>query len=163
MVRDVRHLGTDLRNRLETIEREVERERLDLRRKTANVAKDEQLEQMRQDVGTDLRLGRVRSGRGAAIGVRYTITADEVLVAARGPVPLVANPIPAHDIPRVGGRGKKKRLILRDGGFRTTVSHPGTEGKDTWNQGVERARPRVSTVIGRDMDAAVRRSFNKGG
>lgn len=158
MLRDVAHLGHDLRARMDTIERDIETQIRETKRRVGAVSKDEQLEQMREDVGPDLRLSRVRSGRGAKIGARYTIVDDEVRVSATGPVPLVANPIWPHDI----GPGKK-RLLLPSGAVRTRVRHPGTPGKDTWEKGEERAKPKITAVIGRDIDGAVRRSFNRGG
>jgi hypothetical protein len=158
MIRDVRHMGEDIHRRLEKIESEIERQVAITKRRVGELGKDEQLEQMRRDVGGDLRLGRVRSGRGAKIGARYTIRDDEVRVGGTGPVPLVANPMPPHEI-----AGKRGRRLQLPSGFRSSVRHPGTPGKDTWEEGAERARPKITAMIGRDIDGAVRRSFESGG
>jgi hypothetical protein len=62
MIRDVRHMGEDIHRRLEKIESEVERQVAITKRRVGELGKDEQLEQMRQDVGGDPRR-RGASGR----------------------------------------------------------------------------------------------------
>jgi len=164
--RDISHLAGDLTRRLDKIEQAIEQSAHSSMRQAAVVAKDAQLEQMRTDAGGDLRLSRVRSGKGAAIGARYNLsgvgTTTTAEVSATGPLPLLTNPMPPHRIPKTGGR-RRKPLVIPGVGVRASAEHPGTKGKDTWNKGRERARPRVTTVIGRNTDQAVRKAFLSGG
>jgi hypothetical protein len=118
---------------------------------------------MAKDVGADLRLSRVRSGKGARIGARYDIIRDTATVKALGPVPLVANDIPPHRIPRANGRRRRKRLAIPGVGVFSAVNHPGTKGKDTWNDGRQVAAVKVTLLVGKRTDAAVTREFKTGG
>jgi hypothetical protein len=166
MVRDISHLGSDLRRRVEKIERAIDTGARDIIRQAAQEAKDAQLDTLRRDAGGDLRLSGV-GRRGAAIGARYdlrgqgrTTTAE---VKATGPVPLLANPTKPHRIPRQGGRRRRRVIAIPGVGVRAWANHPGTRGKDSWNKGRERAEPRVRTVIGRRTDEVVKRAFLSGG
>lgn len=163
MVTPLSQMPRDIANRLDRVEKDLERSRRATMRAAAQAAKDEQLRVMRGDAGGDLTLSRVRSGRGAKIGARYDFTADgNVLVKAVGPVPLIANPSKAHLIPRQSARRGRKRLRLADGSIRLSVDHPGTKGKDTWNRGRRQATPVVTRVIGDRTDRTIIRSFRAG-
>lgn len=104
---------------------------------------------LRRASGGDLRLSRVRSGKGARVGVKVTTqgsgTGTRALVLPVGPVSLVENDTRAHQQPfrylaeRTGGqrsysmdrRRKAKRgrvMVLPGIGARTRVRHPGTTG-----------------------------------
>jgi len=165
LTRDISHLGSDLKSRVDKIDAAIDRSARDSMRLAAQTAKAEQLDVMKGDAGGDLRLGRVRSGRGAAIGARYDIRGTgrttSAEIKATGPLPLLANPIPAHKIPK-GGR-RRKVLAIPGIGVRASAHHPGTKGKDTWNRGREKAEPKVTKVIGKTTDAAVTRAFRSGG
>ncbi len=165
MPRDISHLPGDLLKRIDAIDTAIDKSARESIRLAAQAAKVEQLDVMRADAGGDLRLGRVRSGKGAAIGVRYDIRGSgrnvSAEVKATGPMPLLANPIPAHHIPKAGRR--RKVLAIPGVGVRASANHPGTRGKDTWNRGRERAEPKVRTVIGKNTDEAVIRAFKSGG
>lgn len=163
MVRPLAQMPGDLRRRIDRIEHDLEQSRRATMRAAGQAAKDAQLIALRADSGGDLSLSRVRSGKGAKIGARYDLTTDgNVLVKATGPVQLIANPSRPHEIPRAGGRRARKRLVLRDGGVRLTVNHPGTRGKDTWSKGRVLARPRVTAIIGDRTDRTIIRSFRAG-
>jgi len=167
MTRDVSHLASDLRRRVDKIDHDIQASVRDSVRLAAKAAKDQQLDEMRADAGGDLRLSRVRSGKGAAIGARYDLigsgSATTATVKATGPVPLIANPIKAHRIPKAGARRRRKMLAIPGVGVRASVDHPGVRrGKDTWNRGRERAEPKVRTLIAKRTDTVVRRSFQNG-
>ncbi len=166
MVADISKLPGDLRKRIEVLDASIDKSARESVKLAAFAAKVEQLDVMRSDAGGDLRLSRVRSGKGAAIGVRYDIRGTgrnvSAEVKATGPVPLLANPIPAHRIPKASGR-RRKVLAIPGIGVRASANHPGTRGKDTWNRGRERAEPKVRTVIGRNTDMAVAKAFKSGG
>lgn len=163
MVRSLSQMPADLRRRIDRIEDDLEQSRRATIRAAANAAKDAQLVVMRGDAGGDLTLSRVRSGKGAKIGARYDFSPDgNVLVKATGPVQLIANPSRPHPIPRARGRRARKRLVLRDGGVRLIVNHPGTRGKNTWNRGRIFAAPRVAAIIGDRTDRTIIRSFRAG-
>lgn len=165
MVKPISQMPRDLLRRVDKIETAIERSKRETLRAAAMAAKNAQQDVMTADAGGDLVLGRVRSGKGAKIGARFTVVGDSVTVQATGPVPLVANAMPPHAIPKTGARlrRQRKRLAIPGVGVRMSVSHLGTKGKDTWNEGRKRAEPRVKTVIGRRTDGVVRRAFRSGG
>jgi hypothetical protein len=166
LTRDVSHLPGDLKRRVDHIETAIDRSARESVRLAAQTAKMIQLEVMKGDAGGDLRLSRVRSGKGAAIGARYDLSGtgrqSSAEVKATGPVPLLANPSKAHQIPRRNAR-RRKVLNIPGIGVRASANHRGTKGKDTWNRGRERAEPKVRTVIGKNTDQAVKRAFLSGG
>jgi hypothetical protein len=161
LVRDISHLGKDLTDRAVKLDRAVKRGARDITLAGAKVAKDAQLDVMRPDSGGDLRLSGV-GRRGAAIGARYDLRGDTADIKATGPLPLIANPIKAHRIPKARGR-RRKVLAIPGIGVRASAMHPGTKGKDTWNRGRERATPRIKTAVSRKSDEVVRKAFLSGG
>lgn len=161
MARDISHLASDMRKRMERIERDVVKSQRDIEKAAALAAKQVQETEMRQDAGGDLRLSRVRSGKGARIGARFDRRGDGMHIRATGPVPLIANDIRAHTIPKV--RRNRRLLAIPGIGVRASVNHPGTKGKDTWDEGRTKAIPVIHTIIGKKSDAVVIRSFKAGG
>lgn len=160
MARDLSHLPGDLAKRADAMEKAIENEAKATRKRAGEAGKAAQLEQIEHDAGGDRVLGRVRSGKGAKVGARWKDDGKtSVSVSATGPLPLLANPMPPHDIPK---KAKAKRLLIPGIGVRATVHHPGTPGKDSWNRGAEKAAPKITEVITGDMDKAVRRSFESG-
>jgi hypothetical protein len=166
MVAPLSTMPADLTRRINKIEKAVQDSARDSIRRAAIAAKAAQLDQMRHDVGGDLILSRVRSGKGARIGARYTLTGTgtttTATVKATGPVPLIANRIEPHRIPRAVARRRRKRLAIPGIGVRSAVNHPGTRGKDTWNKGRREATPAVTKIIGRNTDRAVVEAFRTG-
>jgi hypothetical protein len=164
-LRDVSHLPGDLKRRVDKIETAIDKSARESVRLAAQAAKGIQLDVMKSDAGGDLKLSRVRSGKGAAIGARYDLRGmgreSTAGVKATGPVPLIANPSKAHAIPKKGRR--RKVLAIPGIGVRASVQHPGTKGKDTWNRGREKAERKVRTVIGRNTDQVVAKAFRSGG
>lgn len=152
-------LGPDLTRRINKIERAINDSKKETLRRAAQAAKEAQEETMRGDAGGDLRLSRVRSGRGARIGARAGFGLDGATVKALGPVPLIANPIKAHTI--TGKRGRS--LAIPGIGVRRSAQHPGTPGKDTWNRGREHAEPKVTRIVGKRTDDVVAKAFRSGG
>lgn len=159
MTRDISHLGTDLTKRAQAIDSAIKRGSRDITLAGAKAAKEAQLEVMKADAGGDLTLSRVRSGRGAKIGARFTLRADTADITATGPIPLIANPIGAHRIPK----SSRKVISMPGIGVRRWANHPGTRGKDTWDKGRERAEPRIKTAVARKSDEVVRKAFTSGG
>lgn len=105
---------------------------------------------LRRASGGDLRLSRVRSGRGARVDVQVKVqgsgTGTRALVLPVGPVSLVENDTRPHREPfaylseRTGGqrsysmdrrrrRVRSRVLAIPGVGVRTHVRHPGTSGK----------------------------------
>lgn len=114
--------------------------------------------------------------KGANLNVRYTIGSYEdgakSLIFAQGPWPIIESDTRPHAIPRLAGsRSRKdvgvglggsgrgrlagpafggentKKLALPNGGFRSTVFHPGTKGKHPWARGVEISIPLVADLF----------------
>lgn len=100
--------------------------------------------------GGDMRLSRVRSGRGAAISVELRVVGAGRTAAAhvvpQGPIMLIERPTSAHREPfryvsqRTGGRksysmarrrkARRADVLYMPGiGFRRSANHPGTKGK----------------------------------
>ena len=161
MARDISHLAGDLKRRADKIDRAIKTHESEMLRAGAMAAKGAQLDVMKVDAGGDLTLSRVRSGRGAKVGVSFTLTPHSATVKATGPLPLLANPIPPHAIPKKGRR--RKVLAIPGIGVRASAQHPGTKGKDTWNRGREKAIPKVKVAISRKSDEVVKRAFLSGG
>lgn len=161
MARDIKHMPADLKKRLDKIERDVNKSEREIETAAALAAKQVQEVEMKQDAGGDLRLSRVRSGKGARIGARFDRRGDGMNIRATGPVPLVANDVRAHKIPKV--RKTQRPLAIPGIGVRASVNHPGTKGKDTWDDGRQKAIPVIRTIIGRKSDSVVIQSFRAGG
>lgn len=162
MPRDISHLGADLTKRAAKIDTAIKRGARDITLAGAKAGKEAQLDVMRSDAGGDLRLSRVRSGKGAKIGARYDLRGDTAVIKATGPVPLIANPIKAHRIPRASAR-RRKVISIPGIGVRASAQHPGTKGKDTWDKGRAKAIPKVKVAISRKSDEVVKRAFLSGG
>jgi hypothetical protein len=115
-----------------------------------SVLEDEARGNLRTASGGDLRLSRVRSGKGAKVDVKLTTrgsgTGAQALVLPVGPVSLVEGDTRGHVQPfqylatRSGGarsysmnrrrRAVRARAMNIPGvGWRTYVKHPGTRGK----------------------------------
>jgi hypothetical protein len=160
VARDISHLASDLTKRAAALDHAVKHGAREIALAGAKAAKPIHLGVMRSDAGGDLRLSHV-GRRGAAIGVRYDVRGDTAEVKATGPVPLLANPIRPHRIPKAGRR--RKVIVIPGVGVRASANHPGTRGKDTWDKGREKAAPHVRTAVGRKSDEVVRKAFTAGG
>jgi hypothetical protein len=161
VARDISHLGRDLTERAVKLDAAVKRGARDIVLAGAKAGRDAQLDVLRGDSGGDLRLSHV-GWRGAKVGARYDLRGDTADIKATGPVPLIANPIGVHRIPRANRR--RRGVIAIPGiGVRASANHPGTRGKDTWNKGRERAKPRIKTAVSRKSDEVVRKAFLSGG
>lgn len=159
MARDISHLAGDLTKRVNKIDQGIKKGRADILRAGATAAKAEQLKVLSADSGGDLRLSRVRSGKGAKIGARYDISGETATIKATGPVPLLANPTKAHRIPKKAG----KLIAIPGIGVRAFADHPGTRGKDSWNKGRDNAEPKVRKAIHDKTDDVVKQAFLSGG
>jgi hypothetical protein len=141
----------DLVKRIDKIDRALDKEFVrETLRLAGAAAVGAQEDQMRADAGGDLILGRVRSGKGAKIGARTgRMTLDSLDIKAIGPVPLLANQIKAHQIPKVGPRARRRKTLAIPGvGPRASADHPGSPGK-----GLVEQRPREGGTAG-DRDRA---------
>lgn len=184
-------MPSDLRKRIEAISKASQAAAVKSVRKAADVAKREQDAQLRRDSGGDMVLsGTARRGRGARKvgstikirdGNKKSVTAE---IQAVGPVPLIANDTVGHVIrsayvkgayrtTRTGGQmfgpalptitGDRRAVLNIPGvGFRRSARHPGTRGKDTWNEGRRKATVKVREVINVESDRVVRDAFRKG-
>jgi hypothetical protein len=159
VARDISHLAGDLTKRVDKISTAITKGRKDILHAGGMAAKVEQLKALSADAGGDLRLSRVRSGKGAKIGARYDIHGDTGTVKAIGPVPLLANPTKPHRIPK-----KANKLISIPGiGVRAYADHPGTPGKDSWNKGRDNAEPKVRAAVSKVTDEIIKKAFLSGG
>jgi hypothetical protein len=125
----------------------------------------------------------------AKIGARYDIKpgvgsrSATAVIKATGPLQIIANDTSGRVIRsayakgkyRRGGKGKSqfigpttsgqfsgdRRAVLNIPGigFRRSARHPGTKGKDTWNDGQRRAAPKVARVMDRETANIVTRGF----
>jgi hypothetical protein len=81
------------------------------------------------------------------------------LVRVRGPVHLFDNPTKPHTIPGQRRRRTAKRLLLPDGGVRSSVQHPGTAGKKAFPAAKAKARIAVPRVMGQRVVGAWRNAI----
>lgn len=180
--------GKDIVKHLGKMSTAIERGRKDTLVSAAKVATAEHLKVIRRDSGGDLKLSNVgrRKGKpgGRGVGARYEISKTgkhRATVSATGPLPLIANDIDGHVIrsayvrgalrkskgqsqvfgPAIGkASGVSRRTVLATPfGWRQTVRHPGTKGKDTWNKGAKRAAPAISKVMESELANIVTRGF----
>lgn len=115
--------------------------------------------------------GRLRGvgKKGARIGVRYDLKADDAaVVKAIGPLHLLERDTKAHTIePKSKGRGANRRkragaLKLGDGQFRASAQHPGTKGQHPFEKGIEDARPKAVRAMANPITDAVKRGIRSG-
>lgn len=69
-----------------------------------------------------------------------------------GPWSMIEYGTKPHEIPKARKRGKAKVLKFPDGGFATSVQHPGSAGKGPWAKGVAAVVP----LVGGTFDKAVK-------
>jgi hypothetical protein len=161
VTRDISHLGSDLTKRAQHLDQAVKRGARDIVLAGGKAGRDAQLDVLGPDSGGDYRLSHVGK-RGARVGARYDLRGDTADIKATGPVPLLANPIRPHRIPRANRR-RRGVIVIPGVGVRASANHPGTRGKDSWNKGRERAKPRIKTAVARKSDEVVRKAFLSGG
>lgn len=190
--RPITSMPSDLRRRIDAIGRASQAAAVRTTRKAAEAAKREQEAELRRDSGGDMVLsGTARRGRGARrVGATIRIvnrnsTNVTAEIKAVGPVPLIANDTVGHVIrsayvrgayrsSRSGGQifgpaapaitGNRRAVLNIPGvGFRRSARHPGTRGKNTWNEGRRKATIVVREVINRESDNVVRDAFRRGG
>ena len=115
---------------------------------------------IRTHSGGDMRLSGVGK-RGARVGARFDQSADRVEVRATGPLHFVANPMSPHRIPKVRktSRARRKVVVIPGVGVRANAMHPGTKGKDTWEEGRRQAAPKVERAIQRQWARIIEGAF----
>jgi hypothetical protein len=157
--------GRDFAQRLGKMSTAIQNGKRDTLTEAAMVAKKAHLAVIQRDAGGDLKLSRVGK-RGAKVGARYDISGDRAEIKATGPLHFLANPMSPHRIPKARRRGRRRVVVVPglsvrqgDKGIRAWVQHPGTRGKDTWNKGIDNARPKVSKVMRSQMANVVKRGF----
>lgn len=168
--------GPDLGARMVKFAKTIERGSAATVKASAEVAKAEQLRRMRTDSGGDLRLSGVNKARGRAgntrIGVSYRLNRDgltaSATVKATGPLQIINNNTKARRIASAyaGGsraarsvavgpilpradQGGRRAVLNTPFGFRRSVRHPGTTGKQTWQVGRRAAEPKIRTEMGK--------------
>jgi hypothetical protein len=177
--------GKDFADRLGKLSTAIEKGQADTVRAAALKAKNAQLDVMRPHSGGDLRLSGVNRAKGrqgnTKIGARFDIKSSgrkvRAEVKATGPVQLIANDTAGRVIrsayakgrsrkgfvgPTAGGqfRGDRRAVLNIPGiGFRRSVRHPGTRGKDTWRKGRKGAEPKVTRVMRQETANIVKRGF----
>jgi len=121
--------------------------------------------------GGDLRLSRVRSGKGAhinlSVAVRGAGRSAEGVVVPTGPIMLVEQATKRHAIPfvytynrRVKKRGNTKVIRIPGGvgtGYATRIVHPGTAGKRPVARAFEQAHEQAGVAGVAVFAAATRR------
>jgi hypothetical protein len=99
-------------------------------------------------------------GKGAKLGVRYTLSGGEVSPSAKlkatGPWQLIEENTSPHIIrpkrrSKSKGRGAKGAIVIPGIGARAYAHHPGTKGKHPWAKGVEKAEPLVAKEMSKTM------------
>lgn len=121
----------------------------------AQTYKDVLLVQAARDTGGDLRLSKW-GRRGIRLGVGYDVRGYENATAAvrarpQGPWKVLEHGSTPHVIAPRRRRGRRGNgaLVFPDGKVRSVqVQHPGSQGKETWSQGVGVATPRAVDVFG---------------
>lgn len=160
-------------------------------KRSAEVAKAEQLRRMRADSGGDLKLSGVNAAKGRAgnakINAKYKLTkgtggSATALITAEGPLQIINNDTSGHVIRSAwgagtrggrGGRGTRgftgpvlpgqfggggrggKAVLNTPFGFRRSVRHPGTKGKQTWQLGRRDAEPKIRTSMSKRTTAVI--------
>jgi hypothetical protein len=165
-VRDVSHLAGDLTKRIHALDKAIERDSKGILSAIAAVGKEEHEQVMAGDSGGDRVLSRV-GRRGAKIGAAYRLERSgdgwKATLRATGAVPLIANPIKPHAIPKQRTRGRRRVVVIPGIGVRASAQHPGTRGKNTWERGRERAQPRMTRIAQQRTDKTVKQAFLSGG
>lgn len=173
MPRPLNALPSDVRRKVQAMERAVVRDRAAIVRQAANEAAEQQRQIVARDTGGDMKLSGVgrRRGRpgGRAVGVRVRMAGNTAEVLASGPMPLIDRPIPPHTITSAFGRGRGvtasgRRAVIRipGVGFRASAQHPGTRGKDTWDRGKRQALPAADREIDRETTRRLTQAFRSG-
>ena len=140
-----------------------------------------------QAAGGDSRLSgqgsaKLRGGKGGAkVGARYDMAkagvhgrSPSALVKMSGPLPLLDNPVPPHEIRPKVKRGRAnslqrsswiaaqegrfmgvKPLRFKDGSYRFGARHPGTRGKRSFWSAVERTQPQMSRIFQAELVKAM--------
>lgn len=122
--------------------------------------------------GGDLRLSRVRSGKGARINLTVSVKgagrSAEGVVTPTGPIMLIEGPTKRHRQPfaytlnrRVKKRGTKPIHIPGVGVFART-NHPGTKGKAPVAKAFQRSHERAGVAGVAVFAAATRRHLTGG-
>lgn len=126
----------------------------------ALMVKDTATQQLRQAVGSDLRMSGVGK-RGAKVGARYDKgnRSSTAVVRALGPVQLVEGSTKPHRIPRQRKRGRRRVIAIPGVGVRASANHPGTRAKRPWAKAMDRAIPKVPAVIQEETAKALRGVF----
>jgi hypothetical protein len=178
--------GPDFARRLSKLASAVENGSRDTVQEMGMAAKTAHLAILKADSGGDLRLSGVGRRKGRAgnrkIGARYDLDRTgagkhRATIRATGPVHFVANPMSGHVIRSAYAKGRRvrgfvgptaagqfgggRRAVLRIPGigYRRSVRHPGTTGKDSWRRGERRARPKVSKVARKRTANVISRGF----
>lgn len=131
------------------MEKALRRDRHDVVKRAAFRAKVAHLSEL--DKGTSTRRLRNVGAKGSRVGIMYR-TRDkgyamaEGQVSATGPVHLLDRPTRRHRI-WAGGRDGFSTHMPTPYGFFTSVNHPGTKGKRTFDKGFKKALPLISKTI----------------
>ena len=157
----------------------IEAGSVDTVKRSAEVAKAEQLKRMKSDSGGDLKLSGVNKAKGragnAAIGVNYKVgPGATAVVKATGPLQIINNDTQSRRIGSAWAGGTRARRSVAIGpvaasssgggrravlntpfGFRRSVRHPGTKGKDTWQLGRRDAEPKIRKTMSTRTTAVI--------
>jgi hypothetical protein len=140
-------------------------------RTSADILQAQARTNVAQATGGDLRLSRVRSGKGAAIALRVRTVGSgsrtRAEVVPTGPIMLVERDTKAHQLrSRAGGRGysmARRRSASRRGflyipgvGYRASAKHPGTKGKEPVGRAFAQSAPEAGTAGSLVFQQAIR-------
>ena len=180
--------GADFAKAFGKLSTAVERGKLDTVKAAALEAKKAHAAVIRKDSGGDDRLSGVNRAKGrkgnVKVGVRFDIKGSSggtttAEIKATGPLQIIANPTRARRIASAysGGSRAKRSLAVgpilpsanRGGrravlnipgiGYRRSVRHKGTTGKDTWNIGARRAAPKIDKAMNAETANIIKRGF----
>lgn len=103
--------------------------------------------------------------KGAALGVRYTLSGSEATPSARlratGPWQLIEEDTSPHEIRPKKRKSKGRGAIAIPGiGVRAYAHHPGSRGKHPWAKGVEKAEPLVAREMSKKTANIAKAAFS---
>lgn len=174
--------GPKLTSVLANFAKAVEAGSVDTVKRSAEMAKAEQLKRMKADSGGDLKLSGVNKAKGRAgnapIGASYKVTKSgstaTAVVKATGPLQIINNDTQSRRIGSAWAGGTRARRSVAVGpvaasssgggrravlntpfGFRRSVRHPGTTGKDTWQLGRGDAEPKIRQTMSKRTTAVI--------
>ena len=147
--RPISQAGPDVKKIARQIEKGLSGDRQEIVKKAAFRAKTAHLSEL--DKGTSTRRLRNVGVKGARVGIMYRTWTKgyamaEGQLSATGPVHILDRPTKGHRI-WAGTRDGFSTHMPTPYGYFTSVNHPGTKGKRTFDKGFKKAQPLITKTI----------------